>query len=93
MENRLNEKQAMEGAYNSLIQTFKESLDELVDEYNVEMMRRAMEKINTDLQEHECNIDLKSIKENDLQTIEYRIEQCESKLKAIIESKERFMKE
>lgn len=89
MGDKLNEKQAKIKAYDTLIQTFQEALDEYIDKYNTEMIRQAMQNIEDDLKEHKCYIGLKTSEEKDLQTIEYHIKQCEKKLKALKESKER----
>jgi hypothetical protein len=89
MGNKLDGNQAKLKAYDSLIQTFQKALDEYINDYNAEMIRQAMQNIEGDLKEHKCNIDLKIAEENDLQTIESKIEQCAMKLKALKESKER----
>ena len=89
---KMNETEALEKAYDSLIDTYKSLIDEETKKINAQLNTEALVKIDRDLKANGCNIGLKINETYHIPSLESHIEQYESIIKSLEESKSRLLK-
>ncbi len=88
----INEEEALNKAYNSLIKSMEDGLEKAIDDYNLQMIKDASIKINDDLINNGSDLGINPVEPKNIQVLEDIVNQYQKKLEAIKSSKERLIK-
>ena len=87
MGEKLNDDQAINKAFDSLIKAYKDTIEEKIVEFNQQKIFRVYGKIQSKL-ENKFKLDIKIDELKPLDAIESEIESCEEKIKILKELRE-----
>ncbi len=93
MREKYTKEQAMIEAYDSLIDTAEDLLDDAIGEYNSQMVNEASKDIKKEIKSNGYDLGISIANEKGLNVLESNIYQCQKQLYELKESRKRYENE